>query len=251
MFDLSGHVAVITGGNRGIGLGFARGLGKAGATVVIWSRNEDRNQQAVNELKGSGTNAFSVTCDVTDEAMVQASLAATLALTGQIDSLFANAGTVVQVAFPDISLEEWDAMFDTNVTGTMLPVREVARHMIERAQGGSIVVTSSIAATHGLPVAPHYSASKAAQLGLVKALAVRLARHRIRVNAICPGWVWTEMTGPQQDQAGFEDALRARVPMRRWGTPEDFEGVAVFLASPSSSFMTGAELMVDGGYSAD
>lgn len=250
VFDLEGHVSVVTGGNRGIGLGYARGLARAGASVAIWARDGARNADAAAGLRRLGVEAIGLECDVTDERSVTEALSATIDQLGAVDSLFANAGTSGQVGFPDLSRSEWDHMIEINATGTMLPVREVTRHMIERGEPGSIVVTSSIGATHGLPSAPHYSASKAAQLGLVKALAVRLARHRIRVNAVCPGWVATELTEPQQGHEAFESALEARVPLRRWGTDEDFEGIAVYLASTASSFMTGAELVLDGGYSA-
>lgn len=250
MFDLDGHVSVVTGGNRGIGLGLARGLARSGASVAVWARSRERNDLAVEQLRALGTEAVGFTCDVTDEESVSAATAQTLERFDQVDSLFANAGTSAQVRFPDMTRQEWDRMMDVNVTGTMLPVRELTRHMIDRGGPGSVVITSSVGATHGLPVAPHYSASKAAQLGLVKALAVRLARYRIRVNALCPGWIATELTEPQQGHDGFEAALQARVPMRRWGTADDFEGVAVYLASEASSFMTGAELLIDGGYSA-
>jgi NAD(P)-dependent dehydrogenase (short-subunit alcohol dehydrogenase family) len=250
MFDLAGHVAVVTGGNRGIGLGFARGLGKAGASVSIWARSAARTAEAVRELETIGIVAQGVACDVADEASVAAALAATAERFGRVDSLFANAGTSGAVGFPDIDLEAWNTLFDVNVVGTLLPVRDVTRNMIERGGGGSVVVTSSIGATHGLPVSPHYSASKAAQLGLVKALAVKLAKHGIRVNAVCPGWVATDLTAPQQDHEGFQTAIQTRVPLRRWGTPEDFEGIAVYLASPASSFVTGVDIVIDGGYSA-
>jgi NAD(P)-dependent dehydrogenase (short-subunit alcohol dehydrogenase family) len=250
MFDLSGHTAVVTGGNRGIGLGFAVGLAKAGASVSIWSRNAQRNHEAVTLLEEHGVDAASVACDVTDEDAVAEATSATVERFGRIDSLFANAGTSGGVSFPDLDLATWDDMMTVNVTGTLLPVREVARHMLERGGGGSIVVTSSIGATHGLPVAPHYSASKAAQLGLVKALAVKLGKQGIRVNAVCPGWVSTELTAPQQEHEAFQESIRTRVPLRRWGSPEDFEGIAVYLASPASAFMTGTEIILDGGYSA-
>jgi NAD(P)-dependent dehydrogenase (short-subunit alcohol dehydrogenase family) len=250
MFDLTGHVAVVTGGNRGIGLGLGVGLAKAGATVAIWSRSRQRNGEAVTLLEEQGGTALAVECDITDESAVAAAMATTVERFGRIDSLFANAGTSGAASFPDLDLETWDHMMNVNVTGTLIPVREVARHMLARGGGGSIVVTSSIGATHGLPIAPHYSASKAAQLGLVKALAVKLGKHGIRVNALCPGWVSTELTAPQLEHEAFQESIRTRVPLRRWGAPEDFEGVAVYLASPASAFMTGTELILDGGYSA-
>lgn len=251
MFDLRGHVSVVTGGNRGIGLGLARGLAKAGASVALWARDLEAADQAVEELRELGTGeAETVACDVTDEGSVAEALDATVDRFGKVDSLFANAGTTSGVSFPEMELADLEDVLDVNVGGVFLVTREVARHLIARDSGGSIVITSSIAAHHGLPTAPHYSASKGAATALARALAVRLARHRIRVNVIAPGWIATEMTDDLQGHDRFESTLQARVPMRRWGTADDFEGTAVYLASEASSFMTGAEITLDGGYSA-
>lgn len=251
MFDLGGHVSVVTGGNRGIGLGLARGLAKAGASVALWARDLEAADRAVEELRELGTGeAETVSCDVTDEGSVAEALDATVDRFGKVDSLFANAGTTSGVSFPEMELADLEDVLDVNVGGVFLVTREVARHLIARDSGGSIVITSSIAAHHGLPTAPHYSASKGAATALARALAVRLARHRIRVNVIAPGWIATEMTDDLQGHDRFESTLQARVPMRRWGTADDFEGTAVYLASEASSFMTGAEITVDGGYSA-
>lgn len=251
LFDLSGQVAVVTGGNRGIGLGLARGLARANASVALWARNLGAAEEAASELGDLGdgeVEAFG--CDVTSERAVVEALEASIDRFGKVDSLFANAGTTSGVSFPEMELAELEALFQVNVGGVFLVVREVARHLIARDSPGSIVITSSIAAHHGLPTAPHYSASKGAATALARALAVRLARHGIRVNVIAPGWVATEMTDDLQGHDRFEAALNSRVPMRRWGTAADFEGAAVYLASPASSFMTGAELVLDGGYSA-
>ena len=251
MFDLGGHVSVVTGGNRGIGLGLARGLAKAGASVALWARDLEAADRAVEEFRELGTGeAETVSCDVTDEGSVAEALDATVDRFGKVDSLFANAGTTSGVSFPEMELADLEDVLDVNVGGVFLVTREVARHLIARDSGGSIVITSSIAAHHGLPTAPHYSASKGAATALTRALAVRLARHRIRVNVIAPGWIATEMTDDLQGHDRFESTLQARVPMRRWGTADDFEGTAVYLASEASSFMTGAEITVDGGYSA-
>jgi len=251
LFDLSGHVSVVTGGNRGIGLGLARGLAKAGASVALWSRDIEAADRAVAELDGLGNgDTASVPCDVTDEGSVVEALEATVDRFGQIDSLFANAGTTSGVSFPEMELADLEEVLEVNVGGVFLAAREVARHLIARDSPGSIVITSSIAAHHGLPTAPHYSASKGAATALARALAVRLARHRIRVNVIAPGFVATEMTDDLQGHEQWEAAIQGRVPMRRWGVAEDFEGAAVYLASNASSFMTGAELTLDGGYSA-
>lgn len=250
-FELTGHVAVVTGGNRGIGLGLARGLSRAGASVAVWGRDLEMAEKAVAELRPLGigeSEAFQ--CDVTDEAAVVDALEATVDRFGKVDSAFANAGTTWGVSFPEMELADLEDLFQVNVGGTFLVAREVARHLIARNSSGSLVITSSIAANRGLPTAPHYSASKGAATAFARALAVRLARHRIRVNVIAPGWVATDMTDDLQDNERFQDALRYRVPMRRWGSPDDFEGVAVFLASEASAYMTGSEIVIDGGYSA-
>jgi NAD(P)-dependent dehydrogenase (short-subunit alcohol dehydrogenase family) len=250
LFDLTGHVSVVTGGNRGIGLGMARGLAAAGAQVAIWSRAEDRNRAAVAEIEGLGGQAVAFPCNVADEASVAETMAATLAAIGKVDSLFANAGTSGFAKFPnDFDLDEWNRVMDVNLTGVFLTTRAVADHMVDRAEGGSIVLTGSVVARLALPLAPHYTASKGAVLSLGRSLAGRLGRHGIRVNVLSPGWVETEMAeGVISDErsAGY---FMIRTPLRRWGAAEDFEGPAVFLASMASRFMTGAELVVDGGIS--
>ena len=249
MFDLTGKVAVVTGGNRGIGLGMARGLAKAGASVAVWGRNSEYNAAAVKELRDLGAEALSVVCDVTSEEQVEAATQATLKRFGRIDSMFANAGIGRGAFFPDLSLKAWNTTMKVNAAGTMLPVRSATEVMIQQGEGGSIVVTSSISAHYGIPYLPHYAASKAAQLGLMKTLAVSLAPHRIRVNAVSPGWIATEMTGPEQKRDDFNRYIERRVPLARWGTIEEFEGIAVYLASDASAFTTGAEIRIDGGFS--
>lgn len=251
LFDLGGHVAVVTGGTRGIGRGLARGLARAGASVAVWARDLDAAESVVEELGEIGSpEAAAFSCDVAEERSVLEAFEATTDRFGSLDSLFANAGTSWGVSFPEMELGDLEALFDVNVGGVFLVAREMARHLIARDAPGSIVITSSIAANHGLPTAPHYSASKGAATALARALAVRLARHAIRVNVIAPGFVATEMTDQWQDSERFQETLRSRVPLRRWGVVSDFEGVAVFLASEASGFMTGAELVIDGGYSA-
>lgn len=248
-FDLSGHVSVVTGGNRGIGLGMAKGLAKAGAAVAVWSRNAERNSAAIAELEALGGDASAFECDVADPDDVAAAATATVDRFGAINSLFANAGTTAPVKFEEMSLEEWNRVMDINVTGVFLTTQAAAQQMIRQESGGSIVITASLAAHLGIPQSPHYTASKGAVLQLARATAGRLARYGIRVNVISPGWIATEMT---EDVQAFEKANQlamARTPMRRWGTPEDFEGPAVFLASDASAFMTGSEVTVDGGFS--
>ena len=249
MFDLTGRVAVVTGGNRGIGLGMARGLAKAGAAVAVWGRSEEYNHAAVEELHSLDAEALAVSCDVSSEEQVEEAMQTTLERFGRIDSLFANAGIGRSAVFPDLSMKAWEQMMSVNATGTMLALRAATAAMIDQGEGGSIVVTSSVAANFGVPYLPHYAASKAAQLGLVKTLAVSLAPHRIRVNAVSPGWIATEMTGLQQQHDEFNRYIKSRVPLGRWGTTEEFEGIAVYLASDASAFTTGAEIRIDGGFS--
>jgi NAD(P)-dependent dehydrogenase (short-subunit alcohol dehydrogenase family) len=247
-FDLSGHVAVVTGGNRGIGLGMARGLASAGAGVAVWSRDAARNDDAVAELTTLGADAISIGCDVVDPDDVAAAMTATVDRFGKVDSFFANAGTTAAVKFEEMTLEEWNRVMDVNVTGVFLTTQAAAQQMIRQGTGGSIVITASLAATFGIPQSPHYTASKGAVLQLARAEAGRLARHGIRVNVISPGWIATEMTEDVQAYEKANQLMMARTPMRRWGTPEDFEGPAVFLASSASQFMTGSQMMVDGGF---
>lgn len=248
LFDLAGHVSIVTGGNRGIGLGMARGLVKAGASVAVWSRDVARNAAAVAELQELGGETLSVGCNVADPDDVAAAMDATVDRFGKVDSLFANAGTTAAVEFETMELDEWNRVMDVNVTGVFLTMQAAAQQMIRQGAGGSLVLTASLAATFGIPQSPHYTASKGAVLQLARAAAGRLARYGIRVNVISPGWIETEMT---EDVQAYEKAnafAMARTPMRRWGTPADFEGPAVFLASAASGFMTGSELTVDGGF---
>jgi len=247
-FSLDGHVSVVTGGNRGIGLGMAEGLAEAGAKVAVWGRSEEYNSAAVTELTTAGGDAVSFVCDVSDRSSVDAALAGTVEAYGKVDSLFANAGVSEGVRYEDMTQDQWDFVLGINVTGAHHSIQAVTNQMIAQGEGGSVVITASIAAHLGLPTAPHYSASKGAVLQLARALAVRLARHNIRVNAISPGWIRTEMTEEVQANEQMNQVALMRTPMRRWGLPEDFAGPAVFLASGASAFMTGSELMVDGGF---
>lgn len=243
---------MVTGGNRGIGLGYARGLAKAGANLAIWSRNAARNTAATRELQDLGAEAIGVECDVTDEAAVAAATQTVIEAFGAIDSLFANAGMSNAAPFPeDFSMERWRSVLDVNLDGVFLTCREVSRAMIAGGSGGSIVLTASVAGRLGIPRQPHYSASKGAVLNLTRSLAQSLAKHRIRVNSVSPGFVETDMTEDWSSSDRFEQTMiKGRVPLRRWGTAADFEGVAVYLASDESSFMTGADLTLDGGLTA-
>jgi NAD(P)-dependent dehydrogenase (short-subunit alcohol dehydrogenase family) len=248
MFDLTGRVVVITGGNRGIGLGMARGVADAGASVSVWGRDAERNAAAVDELVALGADAHAVAVDVADEAAVDAAMAATLERFGRVDSLFANAGTSSGAAFVDQTLEGWRDVLAVNLDGAFLCFRAAVRHMVERGGGGSLVGISSTSAIHGAPANQAYSCSKTAMLALVRGLAVELARHGIRANSLMPGWTETELTAPLLGWETFMRNTTARTPVRRWGVPEDFAAAAVFLADPTLAFHTGDCVVVDGGY---
>ncbi|MCB0936273.1 MAG: SDR family oxidoreductase [Mycobacterium sp.] len=248
--DLTGHVALVTGGNSGIGLGMARGLHNAGAAVAIWGTNRANNDAAVAELTGAGSGAavaaFGV--DVADEESVAAGTAQTLETFGRIDSLFANAGVPGRPApIDEMSTQEWRRVMSVNLDGQFYTVRAVAGHMKAR-HTGSIVFTSSVSMSEGLPFSTHYAAAKAALTAMARGLAVELARDGIRVNAIVPGWTQAAMTEDLLSSPAAQAKILPRVPLRRWGAPDDYEALAVWLAGPGSGYVTGQTLVIDGGY---
>jgi NAD(P)-dependent dehydrogenase (short-subunit alcohol dehydrogenase family) len=246
-FDLTGRRALVTGGTSGIGLGIARGLLDAGADVMLWGRDERRLQDALAGLDGG--RAHGLSCDVSDEAAVAGAFARTVERLGGVDVCFANAGVAgVPTRFAELSATEWRRVLATNLDGTFFTLREAARHMLERGQGGSLIATSSLGAHDGMPGNEAYAASKGAVEAIVRSLAVELARHDIRVNALVPGWVRTPMLEPALANERLERGVMARIPQRRWGDGEDYRGVAVFLASRASGYLTGQALIVDGGY---
>ena len=249
LFDLTGHVAVVTGGNRGIGLGMARGLARAGADVAIWSRSEGQNEIAAGELAELGVRALPVACDIGSEASIEAACAATVKALGRIDSCFANAGFGDYYSPLKASLERWRRVLDVNLDGSFLTLREVAKHMVERGGGGKLVTISSITERFGAAKQPGYAASKAALGALTRSLAIELARHDIQVNNLQPGWIETDATQPMRDNDKLRETVVHRTPARRWGTTADFEGIAVYFASRASDFPTGDTLCIDGGYS--
>lgn len=249
MFDLHGHVALVTGGNSGIGLGMADGLARCGADVAIWGTNTEKNAEAAERLSAHGTRVQAFRCDVGDEAATDAAFAATVDALGQVDSCFANAGIGGGApSFMEMGLDEWHRVLRVNLDGAFLTMRAAARHMVERGAGGSLVVTASLAAIEGGQRNQHYAASKGAVVSMTRSLAVELARHRIRANAILPGWIDTPMTEGVLGWDRFRDKVLPRIPARRWGEPEDFAGAAVYLASDASSYHTGDTLIIDGGY---
>jgi NAD(P)-dependent dehydrogenase (short-subunit alcohol dehydrogenase family) len=249
LFDLTGRVAIVTGGNRGIGLGLARGLVRAGAAISIWSRDDVRNREAVADLEGLGGRASSQVCDVSDEASVTEACARTVEDLGRIDIGVANAGFGSYDDPIGMSLERWRRVLATNLDGTFLTFREIARHMIARGGGGKLIAVSSMVESFGAPKQPNYAASKGAVGALVRSYAVELARHDIQVNSIQPGWIETEALRPLMDDARASSVILGRTPARRFGEPRDLEGLVVYLASDASRFHTGDSIRVDGGYS--
>jgi NAD(P)-dependent dehydrogenase (short-subunit alcohol dehydrogenase family) len=255
-FDLSGKVAVVTGGNSGIGLGMAEALVDAGCAVAIWGRNPGKNEQAAKHLRARGGRVEALVCDVADRAAVETAFQATLATFGHVDGCFANAGIGGggRRSFVERSAEDWRNMFATNLDGAFHSFQVVARHMIDRAAagkpGGRLVATSSLASIFGTARNEHYAATKAALNALVRALAVELARYGVTANAILPGWIRSDMTAGVLGNEKFVGAVQPRIPMRRFGTPADFGGIAVYLMSDASSYHTADCFVIDGGYSA-
>lgn len=247
LFDLNGHVALVTGGNTGLGLGMARGLAKAGANIAIWGRNAERNRAAAEELTQLGAEALGFVCDVTDPAAVEKAMVETVARFGRLDSCFANAGgSGVRKAFIDHTPEEWQSTVDLNLNSVVVTMQAAARQLITQGEGGKLIVSSSIAALMGIP-GGGYSATKAAVSGLIRSLAIELAPAGIQANAILPGFIETDMS--LQTPQAFQDACLRRTASGKLGTLEDMEGVAVFLASKQSNLVTGHSLVIDGGQS--
>ena len=251
-FDLSGRGVVITGGNGGIGYGMARALLASGASVALWGSNPAKTDAAKASLIqecGDATRVHAFVCDVGDEGQVEHSFAASVAALGAVHGCFANAGVSSKgTLMTDMSLEEFRRVQRINVEGVFLTFRAAARHMMEHGQGGALVATASTAAIEGAARNSHYGASKGAVTAYVRALAVELARHRIRVNSILPGWIVTDMTERAVNNPKFADAVMPRIPARRWGTIDDFGGLAVYLASEASAYTTGEQFVIDGGY---
>ena len=251
-FDLSGKVAVVTGGNSGIGLGMAEALAQAGASVCIWGTNEAKNAAAKARLDTHGGKTLALRCDVADEAAVDRAFSEAVATFHRIDACFVNAGVSGRGGgaggFASMATTEWRRVMSVNLDGAFFTLRAAARHMIERGGGGALAVTSSLSAIMGAPRSQHYAATKGAVISLMRALAVELARHKIRVNAIVPGWIDTPMTEQALHGEAFTQKVLPRVPLRRWGVGDDFGGIAVYLASDLSAYHTGDTLIIDGGY---
>jgi len=249
MFDLNGKVAMVTGGNGGIGLGMALGLARAGARVVVAARNAEKSAAAVAQLQAAGSDSFALAADVTDETSVQALFDQVGERCGRLDILVNNAGTTVRKPVDQLALAEWHGVMDTNLTSAFLCCR-AAHPLMKRAGGGKIINIGSMMSIFGAPYAPAYGASKGGIVQLTKAMASSWAADGIQVNAVLPGWIQTDLTdGARAQVAGLNERVIARTAAGRWGQPQDLAGVAVFLASAASDFITGTAIPVDGGYS--
>jgi 2-dehydro-3-deoxy-D-gluconate 5-dehydrogenase len=244
-FDLTGKVAIVTGGNGGIGYGIARGLAKAGANIVIAARHPAKNVQAITALQETGVEALSVSTDVQDEASVRALVQATAETFGRLDILVNNAGINIRKAPQDYTLEEWHRVMNTNLTGAFLCSRAVYPYMV-KAGAGKIINIGSMTSIFGSSVSPAYAASKGGLVQFTKSLALFWASDNIQVNVILPGWIHTDLTASAS--AERYNSIKARIPHGRWGEPDELAGAAVFLASHASDYVTGIALPVDGGY---
>lgn len=248
-FDLTGKIAIVTGGNGGIGLGMARGLARAGAGIVIAGRNKDKSEEVVRDIEALGASALAVSVDVTDIASVGAMVEATLAQMGRIDILINNAGMSVRQPAHALSLDDWQTVMNTNLTSAFICAKTVYPAM-KQAGGGKIINIGSMTSIFGAAYAPAYAASKGGIVQFTKSIALSWAADNIQANAILPGWIDTALTRTARAQVpGLNENVLNRTPAKRWGNIDDLAGAAVFLASPASDFVTGAAIPVDGGYS--
>jgi NAD(P)-dependent dehydrogenase (short-subunit alcohol dehydrogenase family) len=252
-FDLTGKVALVTGGNGGIGLGMAEALAQAGADVVIWGTNDEKNQAAGKKLAGYGKRVASRRVNVASEQEVIDGMAAAIENMGRVDCVIANAGIGRGArSFHEMTLETWRAVNAVNAEGLFFTFREACKHMVERAgqgdSGGSLIGISSLSAFDGAPRNQAYAGTKGAVIAIMRGLAVEYGRYGIRANSVAPGWIATDMTAGAQGSDVFNAKVITRAPIRRWGQPEDFGGIAVYLASDASKYHTGDTLVIDGGY---
>jgi 2-deoxy-D-gluconate 3-dehydrogenase len=248
LFDLSGRVAVITGGNGGIGLGMAKGMAAAGATIVVAGRDAAKNSAAVKELKDAGTEASAIPVDVLKEESCRALIDQTVQAHGRLDILVNNAGMSIRKQPEQYTLAEWHTVLDSNLTSAFLCSH--AAYPALKQRGGKIINIGSMMSIFGAPFATAYAASKGGMVQMTKSMATAWAKDNIQVNAILPGWIDTALTRRAREQVqGLHDSVLKRTPAARWGMPDDFAGIAVFLAAPASDFVTGATIAVDGGYS--
>ncbi|MGF1631513.1 MAG: glucose 1-dehydrogenase [Kiloniellaceae bacterium] len=249
LFSLAGKVALVTGGNGGIGLGIARGLASAGADIAVVGRKAEKLAAAVEQLEGLGVRAAGLPCDVADEAAVAGLPGQVADRLGRLDILVNNAGINIRKRPEDLAAAEWHQVMDANLTAAFLCAK-ACYPLMQRSGRGKIINNGSMLSIFGAPWSPAYAASKGGVVQLTKSLATAWAADNIQVNCILPGWIDTELTQHAREQIGeLHDNVLKRTPAGRWGRPDDFAGVAVFLASAASDFITGTALPVDGGYS--
>ncbi|HIM61830.1 MAG: 2-deoxy-D-gluconate 3-dehydrogenase [Chloroflexi bacterium] len=248
-FDLTGKVAVVTGGNGGIGLGIAMGLAGAGANIVVAARSVEKTAQALEDIRALGVEAYGITVDVTQEPAIQRMVTDTIDHMGRLDILVNNSGIAVRAQPQDLTAAQWDSVVDVNLRAAFLTSKEVYSHMVN-AGGGKVINVGSMYSLFGSDWGAPYAASKAGLVQLTKSLAVAWAKDNIQVNAVLPGWFVTDLTRgiPEADPDRY-DNINRRIPTGRWGEPSELGGAAVFLASAASDYVTGATLTVDGGYS--
>ena len=248
-FDLTGKIAIVTGGNGGIGLGMARGLASAGAAIVIAGRNKDKSEDAVRDIEALGARALPVSVDVTDKASVAALVETTLRQFGRVDILINNAGMSVRQPAHILNLDDWNTVIDTNLTSAFICSKAVYPAMKDNG-GGKIINIGSMMSIFGASFAPAYAASKGGIVQFTKSIALSWAADNIQSNAILPGWIDTALTRTAREQVpGLNENVLTRTPAKRWGNIDDLAGTAVFLASSASDFVTGTAIPVDGGYS--
>jgi len=249
LFDLKGKVAIVTGGNGGIGLGMARGLAKAGASVAVVGRNAEKSAKAVKELEALGAKALMVSADVSKKTEVLRMVGEVAARFGRIDILVNNAGTNIRKQPEEYTEEEWHTVLDTNLTSAFLCAQAVYPHM-KKTGSGKILNNGSMMSIFGAPFTTPYASSKGGMVQMTKALATAWAKDNIQVNCFLPGWIDTELTqGARKQISTLHDAVLKRTPAGRWGHIDDFQGYAVFFSSTASDFITGTAIPVDGGYS--
>ena len=249
LFDIAGKVAIVTGGNGGIGLGMALGIASCGANIAIAGRNAEKAVAALASLRALGIEAEFIAADVTQKADCQRMIAETEARFGREDILVNNAGTSIRKMPQDYSEDEWHQVLDTNLTSAFLCCQAAYPAML-RAGGGKIINIGSMMSLFGAPYATPYAASKGGIVQMTRALATAWAKDNIQVNAVLPGWIDTDLTKRARQQVdGLQDSVAKRTPAGRWGTPPDMAGVAAFLATPASDFVTGSAIPVDGGFS--
>jgi 2-deoxy-D-gluconate 3-dehydrogenase len=249
LFDLSGRVAIVTGGNGGIGLGMAEGIAAAGATVVLAGRNATKGAAAVKQIKTAGGKAEFADVDVVDEKSCRALIDKTAAAHGGLDILVNNAGINIRKPPDALTAAEWHSVIDTNLTSAFLCTHAAYPHM-KKAGGGKVINIGSMMSIFAAGFAPAYAASKGGIVQFSRACATAWAKDNIQVNSVLPGWIDTDLTkGARREVQGLHERVLARTPAGRWGNPQDFAGIAVFLSSAASDFVTGTAIPVDGGYS--